>query len=64
MITGISNHRLRSLALSESERLGRVNPFTFDGILSPELIVVPLTLMAATPFGARLRILGLSGYSE
>ena len=59
--TDTSNYKLRSLALSESESLGRVYPFTFGGILSPDLIVVPLMLMIATPAGGRVRTLGLSG---
>ena len=55
---------MRSLALSESKGLDRVYSFTFGGILSHELIVVSLILMDATPFGARIRILGLSDYPE
>ena len=53
-----------SLRRSESERLGRVYPLTIGGILSPELIVVPLILIAATPVGARIRTFGLSGDPE
>ena len=56
--TATSECKLRSLPLSESESLGKVYTFTNSGMLSPELIVVPLILMAVTPVGARIRPLG------
>ena len=59
-----SKYKLRSLALSESESLGKVYPFTYGAMLSPELIVAQLVLMAASPVGARIRSLALSGYPE
>ena len=38
--------------------------FTYSGIVSPELIVLSLILMAATPVGARISTLDLSSDPE
>ena len=59
--TDTSKHKLRRLPLSQSESLGRVYPFAFDGIHSLKLIVVPFILMAATPVGEGMRTLGWTG---
>ena len=42
----------------------KVYSFTFDGILSFELIVVQLALKAAIPIDATIKTLGLSGDPE
>ena len=62
--TATSEYKLRSLGLSETEILDKVYPFTYGGMLSPEIMVVPLILLAATPVGAGIRILDLSGNPE
>ena len=62
--TATSEYKLHSLTFSESESLGKVYPFTDGGVLSPELIVGQLILMAASAVGARIRNLGLYGYPE
>ena len=53
--TATSEDKFPSLALFKSEILGKVYPFTYGGMLGPELIVASLILMDATPVGARIR---------
>ena len=62
--TNTSEYKFLSLRRSDSKRLGNVYPLTYGGILSPELMVVPLILIAATPVGSRIRTFGLSGDLE
>ena len=62
--TAAWEYKLRSLAFSESESLGKVFQFPYGGMSSLELIVVPLISMTVTPVKARTKNLGSPGNPE